>query len=152
MTLTFRDATRADVPRIVALLADDALGQGRESTDIAPYLAAFDALQGEGGNHLIVGTDASGTVMATYQLTLISGLSRAAARRAQVEAIRVDAALRGQGLGAAMMADAETRARAAGCTLMQLTTDNTRTRARAFYERLGFTATHTGFKRNLNDE
>ena len=33
-----------------------------------------------------------------------------------------------------------------GCQLVQLTSDNTRTDAHRFYERLGFTASHVGFK------
>lgn len=149
MTLTYQLATRDDVPRIVELLADDALGKGREGADMAPYLAAFDQLQQETGNQLLVGVDAQGQVMATYQLTFISGLSRKAARRAQIEAIRVHASLRGQGYGADMVADAEARARQAGCSLMQLTTDKTRKRAQAFYESRGYTASHEGFKRLL---
>ena len=97
--LTFRPVTRADVPAVVALLADDVLGRGRESAELAPYLAAFDAMQAEGGNQLIVG-EAGDQVLATYQLTVMSGLSLSAARRAQIEAVRVDASLRGQGAGA----------------------------------------------------
>lgn len=146
--LTFRPATRADVPAVVALLADDVLGRGRESAELAPYLAAFDAMQAEGGNQLIVG-EAGDQVLATYQLTVISGLSLSAARRAQIEAVRVDASLRGQGAGAALMADAEARARAAGATLMQLTSNASRTDAHRFYERLGYAPSHIGFKKPL---
>lgn len=146
--LTFRPASRADVPAVVALLADDVLGQGRESGQLAPYLAAFDAMQTEGGNQLIVG-EAGGKVLATYQLTMISGLSLSAARRAQIEAVRVDASMRGQGAGAALMADAEARARAAGATLMQLTSNASRKDAHRFYERLGYAPSHIGFKKPL---
>ena len=146
--LTFRPVTRADVPAVVALLADDVLGRGRESAELAPYLAAFDAMQAEGGNQLIVG-EAGDQVLATYQLTVISGLSLSAARRAQIEAVRVDASLRGQGTGAALMADAEARARAAGATLMQLTSNASRTDAHRFYERLGYAPSHIGFKKPL---
>lgn len=145
----FREATREDVPAIVALLADDVLGQARELSDLVAYLAAFDVMQNEAGNTVIVGEDAAGTLVATYQLTFISGLSLAAARRAQVESVRVASHLRGQGIGEAMFADAETRARAAGCSLMQLTMNATRTDSHRFYERLGFKPTHTGFKRAL---
>ena len=43
--LTFRRAGRDDVVAIVAMLAEDALGATRESPgDLAPYLAAFDAI------------------------------------------------------------------------------------------------------------
>ena len=146
--LTFRLATRADVTAVVALLADDVLGRGRESGQLDPYLAAFDAMQTEGGNQLIVG-EAGDQVLATYQLTVISGLSLSAARRAQIEAVRVDASLRGQGAGAALMADAEARARAAGASLMQLTSNASRTDAHRFYERLGYAPSHIGFKKPL---
>ncbi|MGC9368994.1 MAG: GNAT family N-acetyltransferase [Paracoccaceae bacterium] len=149
MSVIFREARREDVPAIVAMLADDALGAAREGTDLAPYLAAFDAMKEEGGNHLIVG-EQDGRVVATYQLTFISGLSLRAARRAQIESVRVASDARGAGLGAEMMRDAEVRARAAGCGLLQLTTNKSRDRAHAFYERIGFTASHIGFKRSLD--
>jgi GNAT superfamily N-acetyltransferase len=146
--IRFRDATREDVPAVVALLADDTLGAGREAADLAPYLAAFDAMQAEGGNILIVGEEA-GRIVATCQLTVISGLSLRASRRAQVESVRVASDRRGRGIGAAMMAEAEARARAAGCALLQLTTNRARADAHRFYERLGFTPSHLGFKKPL---
>lgn len=146
--IRFREATRQDVPAVVALLADDALGAAREGTDLAPYLAAFDAMRAEAANVLIVG-EAAGRIVATCQLTFISGLSLRASRRAQVESVRVAADLRGRGIGAALMAEAEARARAAGCTLVQLTTNRARGDAHRFYERLGFTPSHLGFKKPL---
>ena len=146
--IRFREAARDDVAAVIALLTDDALGTVRQGGDLATYLAAFDAMRIERGNTIVVGEEA-GRIVATYQLTFISGLSLKAARRAQVESVRVAADLRGQGVGAAMMADAEARARAAGCSLLQLTSNATRTRALRFYERLGFTPSHIGFKRDL---
>ncbi len=146
--ITFRPATEADVPAVVALLADDMLGAGRELPGMEPYLAAFRRMQAEGANHLIAGEQA-GRLVATYQITFISGLSLRASRRAQIESVRVAADLRGQGLGAAVFADAEARARAAGCVLMQLTTNRARADAHRFYERLGFTPSHIGYKREL---
>jgi len=148
MPVSFRPATRDDVPAVLALLQDDALGSQREGAEMARYLAAFDAMMAEGANTLIVGEDA-GKIVATYQLTFISGLSLRAARRAQIESVRVASALRGQGVGRAMFADAEARARAAGCTLMQLTMNASRTDSAQFYTSLGFVASHTGFKRPL---
>ena len=148
--IPFRPARRDDVPAIIAMLQDDMLGQGREGADPAHYLAAFDAMQAEGGNTLIVGVDADDMPIATYQLTLISGLSLRASRRAQIESVRVASSHRGQGLGAAMIRDAQQRARAAGCNLMQLTMNKSRANAHRFYEGMGFTGTHIGFKRNLD--
>lgn len=149
--VSFRPATRNEVPAIVAMLADDVLGAGRESQDMSVYFAAFDTMQRETGNQLFVGVDASGEVVATYQLTVISGLSLTAARRAQVESVRVASSRRGRGLGAQLLADAEARARAEGCALVQLTSNATRDRALRFYQGLGYVPSHVGFKKALNN-
>jgi GNAT superfamily N-acetyltransferase len=154
MGVVFREANRDEVPEIVALLRDDVLGQGREAATLDPYFAAFDQMQTEGGNLLFVGIDdnrAEGArVVATYQLTFISGLSLKAARRAQIESVRVHSDLRGQGLGEAMFVDAENRARAAGCGLLQLTTNKARNDAQRFYDRLGYVDSHVGYKKTLD--
>ncbi|WP_372613940.1 GNAT family N-acetyltransferase [Aquicoccus sp.] len=149
MRVTFRAARIADVPAVVALLADDMLGAARERQQLEPYLAAFEAMRDEGTNHLIVGEDEVGRIVATYQVTFISGLSLAAARRAQVESVRVASDLRGAGVGLTMFADVEARARAAGCRLVQLTMNAARTESRRFYQSLGFEASHVGFKKPL---
>ena len=146
MRVSFRDATRGDVPAVVAMLADDILGAKRELEGLEAYFSAFDAMQAEGNNTVIVGQDDGGTIVATYQLTFISGLSLAAARRAQIESVRVAAGLRGQGVGEAMIDDAKARARAAGCKLVQLTMNAVREDTHRFYERQGFVASHIGFK------
>ena len=146
--IRFRPAKRADVPAIVAMLADDVLGKGREVDDLSRYLDAFEAMERENNNTVYVG-EQDGRVVATYQLTIISGLSLSASRRAQIEAVRVDALLRGQGAGAALIADAEERARLAGAKLMQLTTNASRKDAHRFYERLGYAPSHIGYKKPL---
>ncbi|WP_431300771.1 GNAT family N-acetyltransferase [Tabrizicola sp. BL-A-41-H6] len=148
MSVVFRDAHWTDVPAIVALLTDDPLGQGREMAKMDRYLDAFDDIAANPMHQLIVG-DVDGRVMACCQLTILAGLSRGGARRALVEAVRVSADLRSQGVGAAMMAECEARARAAGCTMIQLTTDRSRQDAHRFYERLGYHPTHVGMKKPL---
>lgn len=149
MTVTFRVATEADVPAVLAMLSDDVLGATREGAGIETYLAAFRQMQREDHNTLIVG-ERNGVIVATYQLTLITGLSLGATRRAQLESVRVASNLRGQRIGALMIADAETRARDAGCALMQLTMNKSRTDTARFYKRLGFTPSHIGYKRDLS--
>jgi GNAT superfamily N-acetyltransferase len=146
--MIFREATRADVPTVVAMLQDDGLGARREVAAIEDYLAAFDRMMAEPANRVYVG-EADGRIVATYQITFISGLSLRAARRALIESVRVASDRRGGGIGALMFADAETRAREAGCSLMQLTMHHTRTDTKRFYERLGFEPTHIGFKKML---
>lgn len=146
--VAFRKARRDEVAAVLALLRDDMLGQAREAGDLAPYLAAWDAMQAEAANHLVVGL-LGGEVIACYQITVISGLSLRAARRAQIEGVRVRPDLRGRGIGAALIRDAESRARAASCTLLQFTTNRSRTEAHRFYDRLGFTPSHIGYKKSL---
>ena len=148
MSVRFRDAGRADVASVVDLLKDDVLGREREVSDPEFYLSAFDRMSREPGNVLVVG-EIGDKIVATYQITYISGLSLRATRRAQVESVRVASDLRGRGIGAAMLADAEARARAEGCGLIQLTMNSTREGSRAFYEALGFVGSHTGFKKAL---
>lgn len=147
--IAFRDARREDVAAVVALLADDDFGAKRQTGALSGYLAAFDAMKAQGVSHLIVG-EMEGRIVATYQLTFIAGLSHRATRRAQIESVRVASDLRGRGIGRQMMRDAEDRARAAGCGLLQLTTQKVRERAQAFYEGLGFTPSHIGYKRDLS--
>lgn len=148
MNVIFRPAKREEVADIIALLQDDALGATREGSDLGLYLTAFDRMAEEGGNQLIVG-EMDGRVIATYQLTFITGLSLRAARRAQIESVRVSSDLRGQGIGHLMIEDAVARSMAAGCSLMQLTMNKSRTDTARFYSDLGFTPSHIGYKRNL---
>lgn len=144
-----RRATRQDVPAIVALLADDPLGAAREDTgDLTAYLDAFERVDADPAHELVV-LDDRGEVVGTLQLTLLPGLSRRAALRAQVEAVRVASSRRGQALGELLLRWAVERARERGAVLVQLTTDASRGDAHRFYERLGFAATHVGMKLTL---
>jgi GNAT superfamily N-acetyltransferase len=147
--LEMRSATRADVPSIVAMLADDPLGAQRETPDdLAPYLAAWERLAADPNQHLIVAVR-EGRVVGTLQLTIIPGLSRRGSIRSIIEAVRIHANERGSGLGTQLIEWAVEESRRQGCQLVQLTSDKTRTDAHRFYERLGFTASHVGFKLQL---
>ena len=145
---TIREAGPADLDAIVALLADDGLGRGRERPGDPAYRDAFHRMQTQPGNTYLV-AEIDGLLVGCLQFTLIHGLSRLGATRAQVEGVRVAASVRGQGVGEALMREAISRAKTAGASLIQLTTDRTRDDAHRFYERLGFTATHWGMKRQL---
>ncbi|VVD76598.1 Aminoalkylphosphonate N-acetyltransferase [Pandoraea iniqua] len=150
-TAQVRSATRADLPAIISLLADDVLGTSRESTDpndLPVYERAFDAMTAQGGNEYLV-VEREGQLLAVMQFTVIPGLSRRGRTRALLEGVRVSSACRGQGVGGWFFEQVIARARAAGCTLVQLTTDKRRDDARRFYESLGFQATHEGMKLDL---
>jgi len=147
----FRLATPADLPALLQLLVDDAVAQARGgyAAEVTPEVRqAFDEIERDPSNELWLG-EREGDIVAMLQLTLIPGLSRGGMKRALVEAVRVRADLRGQRVGEALMRHVEQRARAAGCGLMQLTTDKQRLAAHRFYERLGYVASHLGMKKAL---
>jgi GNAT superfamily N-acetyltransferase len=147
--LEIRPAVPDDIPAIVAMLADDSLGALRESPDdLTPYTAAYERLTADPNQHLVV-AERAGRVVGTLQLTIIPGLSRRGATRAVIESVRVHADERGSGLGTRFIEWAIEEARLLGCQLVQLTSDTRRTDAHRFYERLGFSATHLGFKLDL---
>lgn len=100
-TAQVRSATRADLPAIISLLADDVLGTARESTDpndLPVYERAFDAMTAQGGNEYLV-VEREGQLLAVMQFTVIPGLSRRGRTRALLEGVRVSSACRGQGVG-----------------------------------------------------
>ena len=144
--VVLRRATVEDVPAIVRLLAADQLGAARDDpADLAPYLAAFAVIDADPAQLLVVAT-AGDSVVGTLQLTVIPGLARRGALRAQIEAVRVAGSHRSAGLGAAMIGWVVAEARRRGCSLVQRTTDKSRADAHRFYRRLGFAASHEGFK------
>ena len=150
--MEFRDATRGDLPAIARLLADDVLGAGREQP--APpladaYLSAFDEIERQPGNRVIVAVDQAGAIRGCLQLTVVPGLAQLGLKRATIEGVRIDRTARGSGLGSRMLQHAIEAARREGCGLVQLTTDHRRQDARRFYEKLGFVDSHAGMKLHL---
>jgi ribosomal protein S18 acetylase RimI-like enzyme len=143
--LVCRKATRADLPRLVEMLADDEFGRKRETPGDPVYASAFAAIDADSNQLLLVG-ELAGSIVAMLQLTFIPGLSRRGAWRAEIESVRVARDLRGRGIGEWLIRQALQFARERGCGLAQLTSDKRRTEAQRFYGRLGFSASHEGFK------
>lgn len=146
--ISFRDAAREDLPKIVRLLANDPLGSKRERfEDPLPdcYCRAFDAIAADPNNRLIV-VEHDGAVIGTLQLTFIPNITYQGGIRAQIEGVRVDDAYRSRQVGKRLFEWAIAEARRHGCHMVQLTADKTRPDAHRFYESLGFTASHVGMK------
>ena len=81
--VTFRRAQASDLPAIIALLADDVLGQRREDASSPPdrkYVEAFHAIATD-SNQLQVVAIHGGEVIGTLQLSVIPGLAREGAWR-----------------------------------------------------------------------
>ena len=148
MPLAFRRARAEDLGVIVGLLADDPIGRTRESSAAKPdrrYADAFAAIE-QDPNQLLAVAERDGMTVGVLQLSFIPGLTRSGMWRGQIEGVRVASAERGTGIGRAMIEWAIAQSRERGCGLVQLTSDKRRAGAHAFYEALGFQATHQGYK------
>lgn len=149
--LEFRKAVHADLHAIVTLLAEDDLGAGREDPSLPVadgYEGAFAAID-EDPNQFLAVIELDGVIVGTLQITILPGLSRQGAIRGQIEGVRVARACRGRGIGSQAFGWAIEYCRAKGCSIVQLTSDVSRSAAHDFYKRLGFSASHLGFKLSL---
>lgn len=149
--LTFRTATKDDLHAVIALLADDEIAENREKPVEGvsdEYLRAFAAMESEHYNHMLL-AESGGRIVGCLQLAFVPGLSRKGTKRAIVESVRVAADRRGSSVGTSLMKEAIRLAREGGCGIVQLTSDNRRSRAHLFYRRLGFEQSHYGFKKEL---
>lgn len=149
--LLIREARAEDLEAIIRLHEEDELGSHGDvwSPETRPaYEAAFAAIQRSPENRLFVAVDGP-EIVGTFQLTFIPNLTGRGALRVKVESVKVKGARRSTGIGARMMAFAEDHARTHGARAMELTSNKTRKDAHRFYERLGFSRSHEGFKKKL---
>src|SRR5712672_3692734 len=127
--ISIRPARRGDVPTIVAMLADDALGRGRERIEDplpAAYFQAFERVEWDPNIQLVVAEGEGGEVVGCLQLCILPGLSSQGASRALIEDVRVAAHCRSRGIGEQMVQWTVAEARAKECKLLELLTHNTR--------------------------
>ena len=149
--LSIREADAGQLEDIVRLLADDPLGKTRERFESplpAAYVSAFEAITEDPNNELLVGM-ACERLVGVLQLSYLPNLTYTGRWRAQIEGVRIARDFRGQGVGRQLLEHAIERARTRDCHLVQLTTDESRPDTLAFYEALGFEASHAGLKLHL---
>jgi GNAT superfamily N-acetyltransferase len=150
-TVQIREATENDLTAIVALFADDPLGGHGDTTDPAAlpdYRAAFARISAAPNEALYV-AELEGEVVGTFQTMVTTTLTARGSSNMIIEAVQTRADMRGRGIGAAMIEFAIEKARADGMRLVQLTSNAARKDAHRFYQRLGFKASHIGFKIRL---
>lgn len=150
-TLTIRHARRSDLSALVELFADDVIGGHGDTTDpaaLVDYVAAFERIQASANDTLYV-AEIRGMVVGTFQTTILTALPGRGGSSLLVEAVQTRADQRGLGIGEAMLRHAMEYARQQGIAKVQLTSNSARTDAHRFYRRLGFEASHFGFKLRL---
>ncbi|TCO72104.1 GNAT family N-acetyltransferase [Rhodovulum euryhalinum] len=147
MAIIIRQARRAELGRIVGLFVEDQADAILEALNMDVYEVAFDAMEAERDNLLIVGEE-NGRIVACYQLACLSGLVDHGARRALVAGLRVAADRAGQGIEARMLEDAKSRARALRCRLIEIA--EMPETAADLLDGLGFTASGTTYRQRLD--
>ncbi len=148
MELKYRSAELEDLESLVALLSNDPLGSKREDASIplnSAYLEAFEAITRDSNNELLV-VELENSLVGMLQITFIPYLTHIGSWRCLIEGVRIHSDYRGRGFGEKMFEYAIEQAKNKGCTIVQLTSDKQRPDAIRFYEKLGFKATHEGFK------
>ena len=146
--ITFRLASRDDLPKIIHMLADDPLGQKREHYTeplSEKYLTAFEEIEKDKNNQIILACY-NEKIVGFFQITYIPYLTYIGSWRALIEGVRVDKSFRNQGIGKRLLLESIRLAKKNNCHLIQLTTDKKRPAAIAFYESLGFKPSHEGMK------
>jgi len=144
----FRSAQMVDLQQIVRLLSDDELGSQRERYEENlpdSYRVALEEICADPNNDVIV-AEKDGSILGCLQITQIPNLTFQGGKRMQIEGVRIDRSLRGQGVGEKLFLWAIDRARAENCVMVQLTSNKERPDAIRFYEKLGFESTHEGMK------
>jgi GNAT superfamily N-acetyltransferase len=147
--MKFRKATRSDISKVVAMIADDELGKTRENFQIPipeEYLNAFENIDADKNQELIVVENENTEIIGTLQLSFIQYLTYQGGIRAQIEAVRIRKDKRGLGIGRTMFEWAIKRSKERNAHVLQLTTDKKRPKAIKFYTDLGFKPTHEGMK------
>lgn len=150
--MKLRKAKKEELFRIIELYADDVLGQSRETLSDPldeGYVKAFDSIDRNPQQELLVLVDDDNLILGTLQITYVQYLNRMGSKRAIFEAVRIDKNHRGKGLGEMMCKLAINRAKENGAKFVQLFSDKQRTGALRFYQKIGFTPSHEGFKMNL---
>ena len=147
--MKYRQAKKKDVPYIVTMIANDKLGKLREDyKDPLPekYYQAFQNIDKDQNQELIVIENEADEIIGTMQLSFIQYLTYQGGIRAQIEAVRIREDQRGKGIGENLFLWAIDRAKERGAHLLQLTTDKKRPEAIQFYRKLGFKDSHEGMK------
>lgn len=134
--LTVREATRGDLPAVLALYAQPAFDDGdvlspAEAERMLERFAAYP-------DYALYVAEEEGRIVGTFALLVMDNLGHRGAPSAIVEDVVVDASLQGRGIGRRMMAEALDIARSKGCYKLALSSNQKRQAAHAFYESLGF--------------
>jgi GNAT superfamily N-acetyltransferase len=140
--LAIRDARPKDAETLAALIV--ALGYDVTAAEIRKRLVVLK----KAGLHILVADRGGAIGVLTTAITQVLHRPRPVGR---ISMMVVAEGERGTGVGAALVAAAEARLKAAGCGLVEVTSNAKRLRAHAFYERLGYERTSYRFAKQVQE-
>ena len=104
----------------------------------------------EGGG-AVLGAEIDGQIIGTCTVVICPNLSRSGRPYAMIENVVVARGSRLQGVGKALMKEADSMAREAGCYKIALMTGANREESFKFYESCSFIRNKVGFQRKFDD-
>lgn len=137
-----RPATADDAPRLAALIRQ--LGYAVSAAEVAERLRTM-----EDEGRLVLVAELEGKAVGCLSTSIMRVLHRPAPV-GRISMMVVDAAVRGRGIGAALVRAAESALLARGCRLVEVTSNLARAEAHAFYEHLGYERTSFRFARDAS--
>ncbi len=140
--LVIRAARPGDGPAIAALIV--ALGYDVEAADVRRRMAALAKVN----QATLVAVKSELVGVLTTSMTTVLHRPKPVGR---ISMLVVAEALRGSGIGRALVEAAEDQLRKAGCGLVEVTSNVKRLRAHAFYRKLGYERTSYRFGKVLDD-
>jgi GNAT superfamily N-acetyltransferase len=139
--IALREVVAADAEHIAALI--DQLGYPVSAEDVAERLNLIEAI----GQRVLV-AELDGRAIGCLSTSTMTVLHRPApVGRISMMVIAED--LRGQGIGAKLVAAAERTLRDKGCQLVEVTSNLRRTDAHRFWERIGYDRTSVRFAKDI---
>jgi ribosomal protein S18 acetylase RimI-like enzyme len=143
-----RTAKREDLPGILQVLEELPVTTGetdRFDIDETRAQEMWSKILAQDGRTVLVAEE-NGEIVGTLDLIVVPNLTHDLSPWAMLENVVVAQADRRQGVGRALVEEAITRARAAGCYKVQLLSFKERVQAHEFYRSLGFEALAEGFR------
>jgi GNAT superfamily N-acetyltransferase len=146
--VVIRPIERDDVPAASLVVQGGSLTpEAEDESEVQRYWDAVEETRRRRGDVLVAVVNDE--VVGLTQVMVFPHFQHTGGWCAELESVHVRSDLRGQGIGAKLLAAAEELARREGCYRVQLTSRNVRRDAHRFYEAQGYTSTSQGFKKLL---
>jgi len=132
----FREASKADLPDILRLLAQPNMDDG-QVLSLTEAEQVFDRMAHYPDYRIVVAIH-DARIVGTFALLIMDNLGHRGAPSGVIEDVAVDPQCQGQGIGKAMVRHALRLCGERGCYKVALSSNLKRERAHAFYESLDF--------------